>query len=223
MAENESAYAAERAAMVDHLRAYALASESGAGPLDRAVLVAMNRVARHAFVPAKIRDQAYQNRPLPIGHEQTISQPYIVALMTDRLDLNSDDTVLEVGTGSGYQAAVLAEIVAHVYTIEIIQPLARQAADRLARLGYANVTTRIGDGYRGWPERAPFDAIMVTAGASHVPPPLIDQLKSGGKMIIPVDSGLLGQELMLVEKTRSGVVHTRKLLPVRFVPLTGGH
>jgi protein-L-isoaspartate(D-aspartate) O-methyltransferase len=216
-------YADERAAMVAELREYAQTHQLGTGPLDEAVLAAMNRVPRHAFVPAPLRDQAYQNRPLPIGHSQTISQPYIVALMTDLLDVDRDDTVLEVGTGSGYQAAVLAELGARVYSIEIVEPLARQAATRLARLGYTQVTTRIGDGYQGWAAHAPFDAIIVTAGASHVPPPLIQQLKPGGKMIIPVDSGLFEQNLLLIEKTATGEVKKRTVLPVRFVPLTGDH
>lgn len=216
-------YSAERAAMVDHLREYAQAHELDGKELDDSVLAAMRRVPRHVFVPAELRNQAYENWPLPIGYEQTISQPYIVALMTDFLDVDSDDIVLEVGTGSGYQAAVLAELAAHVYTIEIVKPLARQAAKRLAKLGYANVTTRIGDGYQGWPSHAPFDAIIVTAGADHVPPPLIQQLKPGGKMIIPVDDGLFSQDLTLVEKSPSGAVEMRKLLPVRFVPLTGDH
>jgi protein-L-isoaspartate(D-aspartate) O-methyltransferase len=220
---NTAHYSAERAAMVDHLREYAQAHELGREELDYSVLAAMHRVPRHAFVPTALHDQAYENWPLPIGYGQTISQPYIVALMTDLLAVDSDDIVLEVGTGSGYQAAVLAELTAHVYTIEIVKPLARQAAKRLAELGYANVSTRIGDGYQGWPSHAPFDAIIVTAGADHVPPPLIRQLKPGGKMIIPVDSGLFSQDLTLVEKMPSGAVETRKLLPVRFVPLTGDH
>ncbi len=216
-------YSAERAAMVDHLREYAQAHALGEKNLDNSVLAAMRRVPRHAFVPARFRNQAYENWPLPIGYAQTISQPYIVALMTDLLDVDSDDIVLEVGTGSGYQAAVLAELTAHVYTIEIVKPLAKQTTKRLAALGYANVTTRIGDGYEGWPARAPFDAIIVTAGADHVPPPLIRQLKRGGKMIIPVDSRWFSQDLTLVEKMSSGAVETRKLLPVQFVPLTGDH
>jgi protein-L-isoaspartate(D-aspartate) O-methyltransferase len=160
---------------------------------------------------------------LPIGYGQTISQPYIVALMTDLLKVNSGDVVLELGTGSGYQAAILSGLVKRVYTIEIIEPLARQAKSRLARLGYGNVTTRLGDGYYGWPEYAPFDGIIVTAAASHVPPPLIEQLKPGGRMVIPVGDRFFTQQLLLVEKTADGQITTRQVLPVRFVPLTGEH
>lgn len=214
-------YKAERAVMVEHLRDYAQARELGREQLDYSVLAAMNRVPRHEFVPAALRARAYENEPLPIGRGQTISQPYIVALMTDLLDVDSDDVVLEVGTGSGYQAAVLAELAAHVYTVEIVKSLARKAARRLARLGYYSITARVGNGYRGWREHAPFDAIMVTAGADHVPPPLVRQLKPGGKMIIPVSSGLFAQYLLLVDKTLAGDVETRQLLPVQFVPLTG--
>ncbi len=190
---------------------------------DPRVLAAMGRVPRHQFVPDKLQDVAYENRPLPIGHGQTISQPYIVAVMTDLLGVQSDDRVLEVGTGSGYQAAVLAELVAHMYSIEIVEPLAIQANKRLQRLGYANVAIRHGDGYYGWEQHAPFDAIIVTAAASHIPPPLIAQLKPGGRMVIPVGTRFLVQELLMVVKDSDGAVTTRQLLPVRFVPLTGGH
>jgi protein-L-isoaspartate(D-aspartate) O-methyltransferase len=221
--DNAHQYTAERAAMVDYLKDFAQASELGKQQLDPAVMAAMRQVPRHLFVPMWLRDQAYENHPLPIGHGQTISQPYIVALMTDLLNVDRGDVVLEVGTGSGYQAAVLAELAKHVYTIEIVKPLAKQATERLAQLGYDNVTTRIGDGYHGWEEHAPFEAIMVTAGADHVPPPLIRQLKPGGKMIIPVDTGPFTQDLLLVEKTSPGTVETRQILPVRFVPLTGEH
>lgn len=190
---------------------------------DPRVLTAMGQVPRHEFVAADLRDRAYENRPLPIGHGQTISQPYIVAVMTDLLRARSDDRVLEVGTGSGYQAAVLAELVSQVYSIEIIKPLALQAQKRLQSLGYTNITIRHGDGYYGWEEHAPFDAIVVTAAASHVPPPLIAQLKPGGRMVIPVGTRFLVQELLMVVKASDGSVSTRQLLPVRFVPLTGGH
>ncbi len=190
---------------------------------DPRVLAAMGQVPRHEFVAENLRDRAYENRPLPIGHGQTISQPYIVAVMTDLLRVQSDDRVLEVGTGSGYQAAVLAELASHMYSIEIIKPLATQAEKRLQRLGYTNVTIRHGDGYYGWEEQAPFDAIVVTAAAGHVPPPLIAQLKPGGRMVIPVGSRFLVQELLMVVKDNDGSVSTRQLLPVRFVPLTGGH
>ena len=191
--------------------------------LDPRVMAVMGRVPRHEFVPANQRSNAYRNRPLPIGHGQTISQPYIVALMTDLLEPRPDHRVLEIGTGSGYQAAVLAELTGHVYSIEIIEKLGEQAIERLARLGYDNVSVRLGAGYYGWEEHAPFDTIVVTAAASHVPPPLVEQLKPGGRMVIPVGSRFLTQQLVLIEKQQDGQLITRQLLPVRFVPLTGGH
>ena len=191
--------------------------------LDPRVMAAMGRVPRHEFVPAIQRPKAYTNRPLPIGHGQTISQPYIVALMSDLIKPQADDRVLELGTGSGYQAAILGELTGQVYSIEIIDALGKQAAERLSRLGYDNVTTRIGDGYYGWEEHAPFDAIVVTAAASHVPPPLVAQLKPGGRMIIPVGSRFLTQQLVLIEKEPGGQLITRQILPVKFVPLTGKH
>ena len=187
------------------------------------VMEAMASVPRHEFVPADQLENAYENRPLPIGHGQTISQPYIVALMTDLIETRSDFKVLEVGTGSAYQAAVLAKLVDEVYSIEIISPLGEAAAKRLSRLGYDNVHTRIGDGYYGWPEEGPFDAIVVTAASSHVPPPLIKQLKQGGRMVIPVGSRFMTQQLLFVEKDSEGKVFTRQVMPVRFVPLTGQH
>jgi len=187
------------------------------------VLAALGRVPRHEFVPVAERDRAYRNQPLPIGYGQTISQPYIVAVMTELLDPRPGDRVLEVGTGSGYQAAVLAELVKEVYTIEIIEPLGLAARKRLKTLGYDNVTVRIGDGYYGWPEKGPFDGIVVTAAASHVPPPLLAQLKPGGRMVIPVGSHFLTQQLVLIEKKTDGTLQTRQLLPVMFVPLTGEH
>jgi protein-L-isoaspartate(D-aspartate) O-methyltransferase len=191
--------------------------------LDPRVMSVMSRVERHKFVSPSEESWAYANRPLPIGHGQTISQPYIVALMTDLLNLEPGDRVLEVGTGSGYQAAILAELVAKVLTIEIIEPLGKAAARRLAKLKYDNVEAIIGDGYYGWPEEAPFDAIVVTAAASHIPPPLLRQLKPGGIMIIPVGSRFMVQQLVLVEKDETGEMRTRQILPVRFVPLTGKH
>ncbi len=191
--------------------------------LDPRVLAAIGTVPRHKFVPAELRPRAYINRPLPIGYGQTISQPYIVALMSDLIKPQPDDRVLELGTGSGYQAAVLAELTAQVYSIEIVEPLGKQAADRLSELGYDNITLRIGDGYYGWEEHAPFDAIVVTAAASHVPPPLVAQLKPGGLMVIPVGSRFLTQQLVLVRKTLDGQLITRQILPVKFVPLTGEH
>lgn len=191
--------------------------------IDPKVLSAMAKVPRHEFVPISARNWAYENRPLPIGHGQTISQPYIVAIMTDLIQVNKESRVLEVGTGSGYQAAILAELAAAVYTMEIIEPLGRQAMKKLAALDYNNVTVRIGDGYFGWEEQAPFDTIIVTAAASHIPPPLIKQLKNGGRMIIPVGSKFYVQSLMLVEKDDTGSITARQILPVRFVPLTGNH
>lgn len=186
---------------------------------DPRVLGAMSRVPRHEFVPAEIRAYAYEDRPLPIGLDQTISQPYIVALMSELLEAEADDRILEVGTGSGYQAAVAAELVAEVYSIEIKPELASTAADRLERLGYENVTVRAGDGYLGWPERAPFDGILVTAGADHVPSPLVEQLRPGGRMVIPVGDVTTYQVLKVIEKRADGSYDERDVLPVRFVPL----
>jgi protein-L-isoaspartate(D-aspartate) O-methyltransferase len=191
--------------------------------LNPKVLGAMGKVPRHEFVPSQVRSSAYENRPLPIGYGQTISQPYIVALMTDLLKLEPHFKVLEIGSGSGYQAAILAELVSKVYTIEIIEPLGVKAREALKRLNYDNVDTRIGDGYYGWKEAGLFDSIIVTAAASHVPPPLIRQLKPGGKMVIPVGSRFMVQQLLLVEKDIDGKLTTRQILPVRFVPLTGEH
>lgn len=191
--------------------------------LDSRVIQALQQVPRHEFVPEQERRFAYNNRPLPIGYGQTISQPYIVAIMTDLLKTNPQSRVLEVGTGSGYQAAVLAEIVEQVYSIEIIQPLGEAAKKRLGRLGYHNVQIKIGDGYYGWEAHAPYDGIVVTAAASHVPPSLIKQLKPGGRMVIPVGSRFMTQELLLIEKTADNELITRQILPVMFVPLTGKH
>lgn len=182
------------------------------------VLEAMREVPRHEFVPARQRADAYADRPLPIGHDQTISQPYIVAFMTEKLAPQPTDRVLEIGTGSGYQAAVLAQLVQEVYTIEIVEPLGRQAREDLARLGYTNVFVRLGDGYQGWPEKAPFDAIIVTCAPDHVPSPLVEQLKDGGRMIIPV--GRWTQELVLLRKSGDALAR-EAVLPVRFVPMTG--
>lgn len=191
--------------------------------LDPRVMSVMGSVERHKFVDPSQQSWAYANQPLSIGHGQTISQPYIVALMTDLISVDPGAKVLEIGTGSGYQAAVLAEMGAEVFTIEIIGPLASQASGRLAELGYKSVKTRQGDGYYGWEEEAPFDAIVVTAAAGHVPPPLIRQLKPGGVMVIPVGSRFLVQQLLLVTKDSAGSITTRQILPVRFVPLTGDH
>ncbi len=188
------------------------------GVRDARVLAAMRRVPRHELVPADVRPLAYEDRPLPIGWGQTISQPYVVAAMSEALGLRGDETVLEVGTGSGYQAAVLAEICGAVYSIEIVEPLAERARADLARLGYGNVHVRHGDGYRGWPEQAPFDAIVVTAAPDHVPPALVEQLAVGGRMVLPVGRGI--QDLVRLTRTPEGV-RRETLMGVRFVPMTG--
>ena len=190
---------------------------------NKLVLQAMKTVPRHEFVPENMRSVAYENRPVPIGYGQTISQPYIVALMTDMLQPQPGQRVLEIGTGSGYQAAVLSHLVAQVYSIEIVEALAKPTAQLLSRLGYDNVETRIADGYDGWPQHAPFDSIVVTAAISHIPPPLVKQLKKGGRMVIPVGTRFQTQYLTLVEKDKQGNVTTKQILPVIFVPFTGGH
>ncbi len=190
------------------------------GIRDATVLRAMREAQRHLFVPEAQVSNAYLDRPLPIGHGQTISQPYIVALMTELVQPRADANVLEIGAGSGYQAAVLAEIVAHVYTVEIVEPLSRWARERLELAGYDNVSVKHADGYHGWPDQAPFDAIVVTAAAPYIPPPLIEQLKPGGRMIIPVGSPFRTQQLILLEKDAEGAVSTRSVLAVRFVPFT---
>jgi protein-L-isoaspartate(D-aspartate) O-methyltransferase len=201
-------------------RMRATSGATGRSTLSEPVLRAMSKVERHRFVPPELASQAYGDHPLPIGHGQTISQPFIVALMTDLLQPRPGDVVLEVGTGSGYQAAVLAECVARVYTIEIVAPLGERARALLAQLGYRKVEVRIGDGYKGWPEVAPFDGIVVTAAPDHVPQPLVDQLKPGGRMVIPVGPQVSGQDLLLITKSADGQTLTRRTLPVRFVPLT---
>jgi protein-L-isoaspartate(D-aspartate) O-methyltransferase len=215
-------HATQRARMVAEIAAMAreTGAETGRPRFGDAVMAAMGKVPRHRFVPFLQEMFAYDNRPLPIGEGQTISQPYIVALMTDLLDPKSGDTVLEVGTGSGYQAAVLAELVAKVYTIEIVEPLGKRAMRLLGELGYRNVEVRIGDGYNGWPAAAPFDSIIVTAAPGEIPKPLIDQLKPGGRMVIPVGGTHDVQQLLLVEKRPDGTATTKRTLPVRFVPLT---
>jgi protein-L-isoaspartate(D-aspartate) O-methyltransferase len=221
----EEDYASRRRQMVDEIEADVRATSRylQKEALDPRVLQAMRSVPRHEFVTPSLRSQAYLNRPLPIGYGQTISQPYIVAVMTDLLDPGEHSRVLEIGTGSGYQAAVLAGLVAEVYSMEIIEPLGIAARERLQRLGYRNVMVRIGDGYYGWKEHAPFDAIIVTAAASLVPPPLIAQLKPGGRMVIPVGTPFMTQQLLLIQKDREGALSTRQVLPVAFVPLTGEH
>ena len=214
-------HSAQRTRMVAGIAAMARETGSATGrpSLSEAVMTAMGKVPRHRFVPSLQQVFAYENRALPIGAGQTISQPFLVALMTDLLDPRPGDTVLEVGTGSGYQAAVLAELVAKVYTIEIVEPLGRRAMQLLDELGYRNVEVRIGDGYHGWPDAAPFDAIVVTAAPTDIPTPLIDQLKRGGRMVIPGGSADR-QYLLLVHKQPDGTITTRRTLPVRFVPFT---
>jgi len=224
-AETTESFTAARARLLHEIARTqaAVADEAGPARISQRTLDAIGRTPRHAFVPPSERDRAYANVPLPIGHGQTISQPYIVALMTELLGVHAGDRVFELGTGSGYQAAVLAELGAEVWTIEIVPPLGETAARTLAELGYDRVHAKIGDGYHGWAEHAPYDAIVVTAAASHVPPPLVQQLKPGGRLVIPVGTSFLTQHLILIEKDPAGVVSTRQVLPVRFVPLTGGH
>lgn len=219
----ENKYAGDRTALVRAIETEVRATSEylGRDTLDKRVIAALEAVPRHEFVPEFLRHMAYEDTPLPIGHGQTISQPYIVAIMTDLLEVGKDAVVLEVGTGSGYQAAILAEVVDKVYTIEIIEPLGEQARDLLKRLKYNNVYVRIGDGYYGWEEHAPFDGIVVTAAAGHIPPPLVKQLKPGGRMVIPVGGKFAVQQLVVVEKDQAGEIRTRQILPVRFVPLTG--
>ena len=211
----EDPYAGPRRAMVtEQLRG------PGRNITNARVLAVMGHLPRHEFVPLEQRSSAYEDCPLPIGYSQTISQPYIVALMTEQLDPEPTETVLEIGTGSGYQAAVLAELAARVYTIEIVEDLGRLAADNLKRLGCTNVHTRIGNGYLGWPEAAPFDAIIVTCAPDNVPQPLVDQLKDGGRMIIPVGPVGGRQDLVFLRK-RGGKIERQNVLPVMFVPMTG--
>jgi protein-L-isoaspartate(D-aspartate) O-methyltransferase len=220
--EDEKRFALARAALIKEIEADVVATSSyiGADRLDPAVMKAMGTVKRHRFVPEKFINRAYDNNPLPIGYGQTISQPYIVALMSNLLALNPGDHVLEVGTGSGYQAAVLAEMGMIVYSIEIIRPLAETAKQRLRAEGYDKVQVNVGDGYFGWEEHGLFDGIIVTAAADHIPPPLLSQLKNGGRMVIPVGGRFSVQQLIWVTKGEDGTLSTRQILPVRFVPLT---
>ncbi len=217
--------AAQRASLVAEVdrEIAGMPPSAGVERLSAPVLRALREVPRHAFVPVAYADEAYQDRPLPIGHGQTISQPTIVALMTELLAVRPGDRVLELGTGSGYQAAVLAALGAEVFSIEIVPALGERARAVLDREGYGGVHTRIGDGYFGWPGQEPFDAIVVTAAGDHIPPPLVRQLKPGGRMVLPVGGRYLTQHLVLVERAADGSVSTRELLPVRFVPLTGEH
>jgi len=218
----QDAWEPQRRRMVEEIAALAHEARAATGraTLSERVLAAMAKVPRHELVPADQKAIAYANRPLPIGLGQTISQPFIVALMTDLMEVKPGDRVLEIGTGSGYQAAVLAELAATVYTVEIVEPLAREAAGRLNQLGYRNVVAKVGDGYQGWPEHAPFDAIMVTAAPREVPQPLIEQLKPGGRLVVPVGRQAAGQALLLIEKKSDGTVMRRYILAVSFVPLT---
>ncbi|MCX7869255.1 MAG: protein-L-isoaspartate(D-aspartate) O-methyltransferase [Terrimicrobiaceae bacterium] len=213
VAEEEAPRQAEREAMVAR-------QISARGVSHPGVLGAMRKIPRHEFVPESVRREAYEDTPLPIGHGQTISQPYIVALMTELLDPKPGDKVLEVGTGSGYQAAVLSPLAGKVFTIEIVEPLARRARETLERLGFRNVEVRAGDGYAGWPEAAPFDSIIVTCAPEAIPQPLIDQLREGGRMVIPVGPEGGVQELVLAIK-QDGQIRKERVLPVRFVPMTG--
>jgi protein-L-isoaspartate(D-aspartate) O-methyltransferase len=223
-AQAQEPYARERASLLREIAAMATdtGAETGRPVFAPRVMQAMAKVPRHLFVPTAYGALAYANRPLPIGHGQTISQPYIVALMTDLLELKPGDSVLEIGTGSGYQAAVLAELADRVYSIEIIEPVGKNAAALLLRLGYKNIETRIGDGYSGWLERMPFDAIIVTAAAPLVPPALAAQLKPGGRMVVPVGGDGEVQFLHVMLKQADGSISTQRSLAVRFVPLTRG-
>lgn len=213
----------EREAMVAQIREGVRETRHylGADALDPAVLGAMQRVPRHEFVPIALRSEAYTDRPLPIGEGQTISQPYIVAVMTHLLRVRPGERVFELGTGSGYQAAVLAELGLRVFSVEIVPQLAERARETLERLGYERVRVRAGDGYLGWPEEAPFDAILVTAAGDHIPKPLADQLKPGGRLVMPVGPTYGIQQLLVLEKATDGTLVTHEVLPVRFVPLTG--
>lgn len=213
----EEAYSTARSRLAASIGDYAVPIDQSADPR---IVRQIATVPRHLFVPSSHRAEAYNDYALPIGEDQTISQPSLVALMTHLLRPEPGDVMLEVGTGSGYQAAILSGLVRHVYTIEIVGPLARQSARRLTELGYRNVTVRHGDGYAGWPAHAPFDGIIVTAGAEHIPKPLVDQLKPGGRMVIPVGSTREGQRLRLITKDRSGKIGEQVIIGVRFVPLT---
>jgi protein-L-isoaspartate(D-aspartate) O-methyltransferase len=208
-------YAAERERMVrEQIEAQ--------GVHEPAVLRVMRTVPRHLFIPESRRSQAYEDHPVRLGHGQTISQPYIVALMTELLEPSRKHKVLEIGTGSGYQAAVLSALVDHVYSMEIVPELARSAAARLKELGYGNVTVRLGDGYKGWPEKAPFDRIILTAAPPEIPQTLLDQLAPGGKLVAPEGGSIFGQELVAVDKTAEGRTKKRKVIPVMFVPMVRG-
>ena len=217
----QNSYDSQRQVLIEELRDESrLAEEYGAPPISERTLAVLGQIPRHEFVPDEQKRYAYENRPLSIGARQTISQPYIVALMTDLADVTKNDAVLEIGTGSGYQAAVLSELAGRIYTIEIVEELGRRAANTLERLGYDNVTARVGDGYAGWPDQAPFDAILVTAAPEEVPLPLIEQLAVGGRMVIPVGAENEVQVLQVLTKEDDGQVVVSNVIAVRFVPLT---
>jgi protein-L-isoaspartate(D-aspartate) O-methyltransferase len=222
-AQEEPHYTAQREALIREVQAQVaeLRDELGFDQLDPAVIDALRRTPRHAFVPPILRLEAYGNHPLPIGRGQTISQPFVVAIMTHLLEVKAGDKVYELGTGSGYQAAVLAQMGVEVYSVEIVTELAERAADILAELGYERVHVRAGDGYLGWPEAAPFDAVVVTAALDHVPQPLVDQLKIGGRLVMPIGEAGWTQQLVVLVKTPEGTLERRNILPVRFVPVTG--
>jgi len=221
--DSEDKYRSERERMVTTQIDFRHVKDGRIGVKNEAVLEAMLRVPRHKFVPRKSQSRAYVDSPLPIGYDQTISQPYIVAYMTEQLKPKKDYKALEIGTGSGYQAAVLSGLVRHVYTIEIIEDLGKRTKKRLKDMKYKNITVKIGDGYFGWKEHSPYDIIIVTAAPNHIPPPLVQQLKPGGVMCIPVGGRFQVQSLILVQKDKDGSVKTKQIMPVRFVPLTRNH
>ena len=220
-ASDDAKYQERRARLVKEIQTNVRDTESyiGKSSLNPLVMEVMGNLPRHEFVPVSQKPFAYFNRPLPIGHGQTISQPYIVALMTDLLDVGPNDKVFELGTGSGYQAAILSELVKEVYTVEIVPELGRSAKKRFQQLGYQNIKSMVGDGYYGWEENAPYDAIIVTAASNQIPPPLLEQLKPGGNMVIPIGAPFTVQQLVLVKKDKQGKIHTRQMLPVSFVPI----
>ncbi len=224
-ASDETEYQQRRARLVKEIQASVRDTESyiGKSSLNPLVMKVMGNLPRHEFVPASQKPFAYFNRPLAIGHGQTISQPYIVALMTDLLDVGPNDKVFELGTGSGYQAAMLSKLVKEVYTVEIVPELGRSAKKRFQQLGYQNIKSKVGDGYYGWKENAPYDAIIVTAASNQIPPPLLEQLKPGGNMVIPIGAPFTIQQLVLVKKDEQGKIHTQQMLPVRFVPIRRNH
>ena len=222
-AARDNDYAQQRQRLVETVEEHVRETSDYLGRvrLDSRVMKAIGTVPRHEFVPANLRDRAYENRPLPIGHSQTISQPYIVAIMTDLIDLGPQDRVLEIGTGSGYQSAVLAHLASKVYSMETVDALVEPARRRLAELGYTNIEVKHGNGYYGWPEHAPYDGILVTAAAPRIPPALIEQLKPGARLVIPVGQPWAAQMLKVIRKQQDGAVTEDDILPVAFVPLTG--